>query len=290
MTEKQSDPYRGPEDRDWSKPILFTTTVAKLGPKLPLGIKGAEPAPLRGLGVRSWSLKEERVLGHRRDEDEDRNMGKYVSIVLATMCTQLGGNSWPELLEGNTADRELVVSQMWMPDVFYAYVWLRMDAMSEDLPMGLKCPNCGVKFDWVGDLRTLEVKVPKTLEDAMWHYNLRKPLALRDKEVHKLVLGPPRWYHIEGMGDTSMGAAKGKVIHAHIHQMPELQEGEIVLDETELDGLSKRDLEGIAAAIEDNGFGPNMKVDAKCPKGHTFEAPLDWRYDQFFGISSPSPA
>lgn len=288
MTEQEAVPESGGEARDWSRPILKTTTVAAQGPQLPLGT-----AQGKTVAVRTWRLKEERVLGVRREEEDKRNMGKYVSIILATMCTSLGGHNWDgPIPEKDTAERELVVGQMWMPDVFYAYVWLRIQAMGKELPMTVTCPKCPGKseFDWVGDLTTIEVKCPESLEDAMWHYKLHVPITIRGKEVTMFVMGPPRWHHVENVTDTSMGGAKSKVIHAHLHRIPELQEGEVALAESEMDELVKRDIEGLADAINNNGFGPRMSVDCKCPKGHTINEAIDWRFDTFFGISSPSPA
>ena len=84
-----------------------------------------------------------------------------------------------------------------------------------------------------------------------------------------------------------MGAAKSATIQSAVHKVPELGHGMIALAETELDELVKIDLEELAGLIDANGFGPNMSVDAKCPKGHKFVSPIDWRYDSFFGISSP---
>jgi hypothetical protein len=258
---------------------------------MPLGVLGGDGQMHRQLAVRPWRLKEERALGHRREELQGENMGKYVSVVLSTMYTRFGHHDWSGWEDKNTVERELVISQIMMPDVFYAFIWLRVQSMGKDLPMGLKCPHCHAKtadFDWVGDLNTLEVRVPETPEGALWHYHLKTPITVRNKEVTHMVLGPPRWHHIEAIGDITMGAAKASIIHASIKQMPEVQEDEIALDEAELDGLVKADIEALTDGIGANSYGPRMTVEPKCPKGHSFDIPIDWRYDSFFGISSPS--
>lgn len=290
MTETAAEASEG-LDRDWSKPVLTTTTVAELGARMPLGLKSGDGKLHQQLAARSWRLKEERALGHRREELQGENMGRYVSVVLSTMLTRFGDRDWSEWRDKDTTERELVISQLWMPDVFYAYVWLRIQAMGNSLPMGLKCPRCQAKladFDWIGDLSTLEVRVPASVEDALWQYILQDPLTIRTKQVTKMVMAPPRWHHIEAIGDTTVGAAKASVIHASIHQLPEVQEGEIALDESELDEMSKRDVEALADKINDNGYGPRMTLEPICPRGHRFDVPIDWRYDSFFGISSPS--
>lgn len=278
------------KERDPTKAALAKKTVGEIGPNLLLGFPGADGKSGKSIVCRPWRMAEERILGHRRKDNEDRNMGKYVSIVLAGMCQRLGPASWPSMEGNDILERELVVSQMWVPDVFYAYVWLRIQAMGEELHMKLKCPTCAMDFDWTGDLRTLEVGVPETIEHARFQYTLRDGVDLRGKKITKFVLGPQRWFHIENMGDTTQGAAKGTVITASIHFVPELSEtDEIVLEETELDGLTKYDLERLCRVIDEESSGPVLKVEPSCPRKHSFVVPIDWRYDNFFGSSSASP-
>jgi hypothetical protein len=272
------------------KPEYKKTTVAKLGPKLPLGILGPDKTYQRDIAVRPWRLKEEKILGRRREQNPKMNMGKYVSIVLATMCTKLAGQKWDELLLDDTIEREMNISTMWMPDVFYAYIWLRLQSMKKTLDMKLQSPYSGQEFDFVGDLKTVEVKVPVSLDACMWEYELIDPIKVREKQVTKLVLGPQRWNHIEQMGDVSIGAAKETVILASIHSLPEVQDTPIALAEDELDEMSKEDLETLSDRIDIHGFGPVMSLDAICPRTkRSFVVPIDWRFDNFFGISSRSP-
>lgn len=292
QSEVTDDPYREKPEGGRSSPKFKTMTVAELGAVLPLGPLGPDGKHQRLIDVRPWRMKEEKVLGRRREQDDKRNMGKYVSIVLATMCTKLAGGDWSELKEDDTADRELVVSQMWMGDVFYAYIYLRMRVMGNELLMTLTSPykpHLDV-FTWTGDLSSVEVKVPENIEDCMWTYQLRDPFTIRGKQITRLVMGPPRWYHVEEMGDTTVGAAKGVVIHSSIHTVPEIQEGEIGLGPDEIDEMGKLDIEHLTNQLNEKGFGPQMQVEAVCPyTKKTFNTPIDWSFDQFFGISSPSP-
>lgn len=286
------DPFRGEAAGDQKVPKFQTTTVGKLGAVLPLGPVGQDGKHQRLIAVRPWRMKEEKILGRRREQNEKQNMGKYVGIVLSTMCTKLAGQTWDDLKDDDTADRELTVSQMWMADVFYAYVYLRIQAMGNELAMDLTSPyKPGLdSFPFTGDLNTVEVKVPASLDDCMWTYTLLDPFKIRNVEARSLVMGPGRWYNVEQMGDTTTGAAKAMVIHSCIHAVPDIQEGEIALAESEIDEMSKRDLEHLADRIDKNGFGPQMQIEAVCPyTKRTFKSPIDWRFDQFFGISSPSP-
>lgn len=239
-------------------------------------------------------MKEEKILGHRREESESKstNLGKYVSIVLATMCTRLGSYDWSELKESGTADREIVLSQMWMPDVFYAYCWLRYQAMGPNVPMTLRSPFTGDEFPFTADLRSLEVEIPDSLDACLWKYRLKHPLVIRGKTVTEFTLGPQRWSTIEQMSDVSTGAAKATVISASIRAMDGILDKDgkpvdVPLVDSELDEMTKLDLETLADEINRRTVGPIMKITATCPKKKkTFDATIDWRYDHFFGAGS----
>jgi hypothetical protein len=48
-------------------------------------------------------------------------------------------------------------------------------------------------------------------------------------------------------------------------------------------------LENLTTQLNDKHFGPMMVIEAVCPyTKKTFKTPIDWTFDNFFGISSPS--
>jgi len=178
---------------------------------------------------------------------------------------------------------------MWMPDVFYAYCWLRYKAMGHELPLSPQSPYVkDLKFDMIADLRTLEVEVPETLDSLLWDYKLKKPIKIRGHEITDFKMGPQRWANVERMDNADVGAAKAAVIAGCIHRLPDDHPTkEVAVSEAELDVLGKIDIENLAKQIDDRGAGPIMRVKAICPKTkREFDAPIDWRYDQFFGTGS----
>lgn len=293
MSEVQENTQERVEERDRSKPILKISTVSELGDQMPFGLYAGDGVPpARALDCRDWTLVEEKVLGHRRDEDKDRNMGKYISIVLASMLTRLGGNDWSGKMPkeaADTANREVVLSQMFMGDVWFTYIWLRIQAMGEELEVQLDCPHPGCNgqdaFPWVGKLTTLEVKYPEKLEDALYDYTLRKGIKIHGTDVKTLTLGPPRWSTVEAQGDPTAGAMKGEIIACAVHGSPEM-EHPFPVTEADLIGLGKYDIEKLVALVNKHTYGPDMSIEAKCPRGHKLFTSIDWRFDQFFGISS----
>lgn len=264
------------------------------GPALPIGVLGPDGQVHQQFAVRPWKMKEERILGKRRAESDKAggNLGSYIAIVLSTMCTSLGGHDWAELKD-DAPERQLVVSQMWMPDVFYAYCWLRLKALGNIVPLKLRSPYNNQQFEFKADLKTLEVEVPETLEACHWVYELQEPINVRGKTVTKLTLGPQRWSYLEQLQDPNLATAKAAVIAASIRYIPEVASSEsgkpieIVIADQELDEMSKADIEALAAGIEAHGVGPIMTVTAVCPATkREFEAAIDWRYDNFFGTGS----
>lgn len=262
------------------EPKVTKTTIAQRGAVLPLGSESGG----RSVAVRDWRMREERELGALRKENENANMAKYVAIVLGHMCTSLGGNDFVK--ETDPVRKHLSISMMWVPDVFYAYIYLRIKAMSEKLKVKLKSPYGGEPFDWTADLTTTEVACCEKLADAQWLYQLEYPFELRGKKVTQLLFGPQKWNALENLAsNVNIGAAKALVVISSLHGVPELGDN-VLIDESELDDMAKPDIERIAGYINDYGIGADMTMEAKDHAGRPFNAVLDWTYDSFFGSSS----
>lgn len=272
---------------------FIRTTLKERGPQLPLGVIGMDRNVHQTFETRRWRMAEEKVLGERREvtEKQGGNMGKYVSVVLSNMCSMMGSYDWKDM-KPETPEREAIISQMWMGDVFYAWCWLRLQALGERLPLRPTSPFTGEAFDMVADLGTVEVDIPKSFESTLWTYKLVEPIPFRGKQIKEFLMGPARWASIERLDNPTLGQAKAAIIAAHIYRLPAFKgdDGEMLelpVLESDLDEMGKRDIEGLADAINDHGFGPIMKVDAVCPKTRRpFEAAIDWKYDSFFGSGS----
>jgi hypothetical protein len=268
------------------------TTLGERGPVLPIGVTGPDGALQRALEVKPWRMKEERELGRIHEElgGDQAQLASYISAILGYMCPVLGGKK----LDGDAARSQVHIGQMYMADVFYAYCYLRWKSMGHGLPFELTSPNTGKKFQWEADLRTVEVGYVEKTEDLYWEYEVQVPFDVRGKEVTKLVMGPQRWNVVEMLGpDSNAGGAKAQVIAASVYSIPECQQGPIALIDTDLDEMTKLDIELITEAIDDHGLGPKMVLEVvdQTVKGQnkpTFKTPIDWRYQSFFRSSSPS--
>jgi hypothetical protein len=280
-------------DETPKKTEIKRVALKEQGARLPLGIINTDGTYTKDIAVRRWRMAEERELGELRDKNRDANVAQFVGMVLATMCTQLGRHKFEELKQ---EERRIHISQMFMGDVFYAYVWLRLQTLGSELHLNLRCPNCGFRFPLVADLETIEVDGCDTLEECMWEYKLKESFEIRGKEVTDLLMGPARWTSLEsmqGVGGLNTGAAKASVILGSIHGIANWKDKDgkpmqVALAESELDEMGKRDIEAITNRVDEHAVGPNMSVEGSCQRcRYQYKLAIDWGYDSFFGDSSP---
>lgn len=264
---------------------LVKTSLKELGAQLPLGFLDSSGKYARDIVLRPWRFKEEKELGKLRADNENASLGQFVTMILATMCTRLGYHNL-ETME--YVERRVIISQMWMADVFYVYMWLRTQNLGNVLEMELMCPFCKTKFPFDADLNTTDVVTAESVEHASWEQKLRSPIDIRSKKVVGFKLGPPRWSTMEIIGDTGAdsGSAKAGLIAGSITGTLG-DDKPLGVSESELDEMAKYDIELLSRRIEDNDLGPNMSVDSKCPRcKRESRHPMSWGYDDFFGISS----
>lgn len=256
--------------------------LSQQGSALPLGISHGGQLH-RDLVARPWRLAEERELGALHASAKDANMAEYVSMVVATMCSRLGPHDFTTM-DANA--RRVAVNQMFMGDVFFAYVYLRIQSIGPDLTLQIKVPGRQGDVKYVADLNTVDVVCADSFEAATYWHNLSTPLMIRGQQVNRLKLGPLRWSSLEGdrrLGDGNKGVAKAMAIRGAIcgsDAFPELQ-----VTDAELDELTKRDIEAMANAIDKNAIGPVMVIEDQY-EGKPFKVGIDWRYDNFFAVSS----
>jgi hypothetical protein len=258
-----------------------------IGPQLPIGLLDHSGNWVKDIATKPWRMKEERELGILRDQNRDANLAQFVGMVLGTMCSKLGAH---DLASINATERRVIVSQMFTGDVFYAYIWLRIQALGPELQMALTCPNCSTKFPYTADLNSIEVASVSRLEDALWAYEFKQPFSIRGVAAPKIQMGPARWNGLEmiSAGGMNTTIAKAGIIRASIHAVPG-KDGALIpiaLADGELDDMSKRDLEEITASIDKHNIGPNMSIEGTCSRcRYQFKMPIDWGYDGFFGAS-----
>jgi len=269
--------------------VRKVTTLAELGAKLPVGIAGASGL-VKGFSVRPWKTKDDREIAKRKKPD--MNIVQHISLIVGTMCSQLGPHP---LAEMKSEERSIVMSQMYMGDVFYVYCYLRRQALGRSLGLEFTCGHCGEKIPYVANLDTLEVRTVEREEDLLWSYDLQDPIEIRSTKVKRLQMSSLRWTTLEQTAAVNQGAdyvakmaaLKGSIVGINDSDKP------ILLAEEELDDMSKFDFEAVTEQINDHHVGPDMSVEdeckpGQCPRGggRKFKVGINWTYDSFFAVSS----
>jgi hypothetical protein len=260
-------------------------TLRENGAILPVGFSNSTE---RGLVAKRWRLKEEKELSAIFDENGAK-MDRYVSSVLATMFTKIGPH---DLTTMDAAKKMLVIGQMSMPDVFFAYLYLRVQAMGHELSFNLSCPKCRDVFSFTADLNTVKIRSIEKLEDAQWIYSLIEPFKIRGSSVNAFRMGPAPWSALKSISDEGFnpGNMKAGMIISSIASVGfDTGFSAIPLAKNELDEMGKRDFENLASEIDRNSLGPDMSVEAQCPKcSKEFLTSIQWMAESFFGASSRS--
>lgn len=267
-----------------TEPNSKIVQMKNLGDILPIGILTGGNLD-RDLAGKDWRLKEEKELGLALEKVEASRMGQYVSTVISVLCTQIGKH---DFLKMKDPERRISVNTMWIPDVLYTYLWLRIRTMGNMLQMETQCTFCGNKSSFGADLNTVDISSVETMEDTYWRYNLESPILIRGNTITGFIMGPARWSAIDSLGNRvrNMGAMKEALIKGSIHWFIGSDDF-FPIGPNELDELKKRDIEDITRQLDKNALGPDMSIEEECVAcGKVFRTSLDWRNQSFFGISS----
>lgn len=272
-------------------PGRILTTLGEYGDKLPIGILH-DGRLHKDIIVKRWRTKDERELGKKFPNDA--GMAEHVSIVVANMCSKLGPHDMDSLSD---AEKSVIVSTMYMADVFYAYVLLRLKAMGKDLKLTIRCPTpgCDVEFPYVANIETIEVTYVDDIDDILWTYKLQDPIEIRKQKVEKFSMAYPKWSVMEqGRNNNNEAEVKTITIMNSVVGLND-EQNPVSLTMSEMDEISKIDFEGLVEGINENFLGPKMGVEGECTPeictklkrgGHKFIFPIDWRYKSFFAHSS----
>jgi len=266
-----------------------TTTLEELGPVLPIGISTKGGGLNKSFDLFNFNTGKEREIGKERGKNE--TMASQVTIVLSNMLSALGDNV--DFEELKPADRKLKIGQMYMADVFYMYVYCRVQALGDRIEFeNVSCPQqCGgPNFNFVGHLNSTEVTTVDTEEDLLWDYELKRPVKLRGKVVEHLTLTTQRWMNLLNLKGGSIKLAKIYAVRGSVVGLVGLEEFDRAnpteLIDAEVDQISKLDLEGLANGLNRLQVGPKMTLEGACPNCESkFVHLLDWQYDSFFSTS-----
>ena len=261
------------------------TTLHDLGPTVPIPYKDSCPE----FSFKPWRMAEEKAVGQLKKKN--KHLGKFVREVFDLMLDKFNGNTWADVPAN---DRKLYLNQMPMGSIFYMYMYLRYDALGDEIKIQrIKCPSCGTEIkEFVGDLNSLEVKT-QTIEDPKTvDYELKRPFTLGEVEIKAIRLSYTPWDCMEKINTEMAGNAallRESMLLSSFHGVVAEPGGYLeTLDRAKiLSMLTKRDIEGVYNALDAHNGGPVLGLSMSCTAcDFEWDAPLDWSWDYFFSNSS----
>src|SRR4029078_13099643 len=264
---------------------LTETTIGALGVSLLVGSNGRGTVD-KNLVFHEMTTGDERVIANK--SKEDMQMTEQVSIVLAQMVDKLG--EW-DLSEMKFPERLIRIRQLYMADVLTACMHLRIDTIGPDFSLEWKCA-CNRNKSWISkcDLKSTKVTVPKDEASMMWRYQLEKPFQTREKTVTSLTISSPKWGALSKivLGASRQEAQLETLRSCIVGINDQVDPGFDFLPQ-EFDKMRKRDLSAIMSQMDDHVIGPHMRVEVTCPACEKEKKiAIDWRYSNFFSVSSQS--
>lgn len=274
-----------PIPKEGHVPDVTSSTFGDWGQRLPIGFL-KDGHLHREFTFRRWTMKEERALEKMRKKNRRLSMGALVTRVLAYMLTSMGPYDFAALDDGQ---RRMIVNQMWMPDVMYTYIQLRINALGPEVKFDVECSECGHRWKFEADLTRTDVTVAENPEALVRAYRLHDgiepPPGGGDDTVHNVLLQPPMWQAMAALKqDGNMGDVKLFLMSSSMRQ---IGDGKIPAIPDVLEGLTKFDLEHLQRTIDDLTPGPELNLEVPCPVcNHTNKRNLNWAWDFFFTASS----
>jgi len=281
-----------------------TKTIRELGNLFPIGIVDyldGKKILKKSFQLRDFSTPLEKKLGRFRADMAASKGLEFLTVskLMSMLFSEIGGK---EVDYTNTTSNVLVqdtqalfeVGQLYMADVFYAYCVARINEMGNETDFPLTCPVCNHKELIKPDLLTMDVNSiddPDELEVKVeLFHGFDSPNGGKIKEV---IVTPQKW---ADMCTDEFAACEGDETLMKLYFIEKTtkyrwkkdrKENESPLGPNDINQLKKIDREKIANAINQINIGAVFAVDGKCPKCNLeFPIGVDWRYDDFFSISS----
>jgi len=258
------------------------TTMADLGPSLPVGIG---PERVRTFRLRPFNMGLEKLISQAKDKMKTKTGGTFVRTVLGLMAQTVGPHNFDKMKQ---VDRELAIGQMSMPDVLYMYLYARHEALvNEPVVMNIVCAECSVQYKWYGDLSTMDIKVLTDKAPLTRRFDLTSPLHVRSKVANHLTLGLIRWDNFCRPEFSNKNSIQSAAITASVCGMEGFDSPAFALLDTDLDDMTKDDMNRVTMDIEEHTPGPQMDITPVCPScNHEQRMMLDWSWDNFFSRSA----
>ncbi len=275
---------------------LKVKSVRELGFNLPIGwLDGGEFK--RGFTLAEYDFELEKDVARFRRMNENIPNTRVVTKVLSLCVSTLGGKPLVPPNVVDPAEREITamqkIGQLFMADVYYLWIRLRMEELGNDYKSPFQCMACGRTGEFVTDMDTMDVFCVTDASILQQEVTLFKGLKYRGGVVKKsVIVNPVRWCHIETEEMASvMNEPTSLKLHFIRHAITGVHgESEpVILMDEEVGSLRKIDVEKLSDAVNHTNLGPSLTLVGACPEMECkapFIWPLNWDYDHFFSTTS----
>lgn len=253
---------------------------------LAYGVPGSGGELVKTMETKRWNMRAEKEIGELLSKNKNITISFYTAMILGNMCTRLGSHNFEKSGE-KPEMKALLINNMYMGDVYTAWLQLRLSALGPIMDLEINCPFCGNNNPLPANLDTVEVVTVESIEDLHFDYDLLEPIEIHGKKVTGFKFGPPRWGAMDLAGsNANLGSAKAAVIANSVVETKGVDH-QIAITTYDLDEMGKRDYETITRKIGENRLGPDMSVELECSQcKKEIMQPIDWTYNNFFSISS----
>lgn len=271
------------EKKEPAKATFPTTTLGKLGNKLPVETKGK---PDQFFSFIEWGTVEEKKIA--KIKDKNPSMGRFITDVLMILTDKINGEAFAGQDE---KIKILKLNQLPLANPLYMYFYLRFDQMGEELALNCQCPSCShLEENFVASLGDLDVDCKLGEWDDNVNYKLKKPITLEKGEqlINNLNIKVGVWDIMERMDSiVAQDSAETKIYTLKNHIAgSEGFVGYLNADEV-VQKIKKVDLERLQRLIAQHNAGPSLQQQIECRMcKFKFYTQLNWSYDSFFGASS----
>lgn len=268
--------------------------LKELGARMPIGILH-EGVLRKDFELREFYSPLEKALGKWKVARAADPNSTHLTKLLALLLTKLGGEPFshsPDDDEADAAKEMYRISQCYMADVIYMYIFARVQELGHDLKYPI-VHGCGYVGDAEYDLRELEVVCCDDPAELLRPVDLVHGVKYNGKRWKKAHVQPMKWFRMESE-EAESAQADMTLMKLHLIENSVLIETKVKdqivhlePDPLALSTIRKIDTAMLGRGVTDLNLGARLVSEGKCPKcKEDFFQPMDWTYDNFFDESS----
>lgn len=272
-------------------------TLEELGSRMPIGILTDDGSLRKDFELKDLSYPLEKALGKWKVAHATDPNSTHLTKLLALLLTKLGGEPFshhPDDEEEDAAKQMYRVSQCYMADVIYMYIFARVQELGPEVKYPLS-HHCGFNGTAAYDLNKLEIVCCEDPAELLRPVELLHGIKMGGEKCKQAYVQPMKWYGMESQ-EAEESQSDFTLMKLHLISQSMLIETkakdqviQVQPEEGQLSTLRKVDIVRLGKGVNDLNLGARLVSEGKCKKcKEEFFQPIDYTYDNFFDESSLS--